>query len=126
VLYFTLESVGGCGCSLPVADVGACSGKGAAGYDERADVGTTLEHCFAGCRAHHCTVEIVRVVLCVAVIVDDIRVDSLVADGAGLVGDLVRGVDEVSTGQTELLSLFLFGGSLVPGIGHGFASLYAG
>lgn len=111
---------------IPVADVGACTGKGAAGDDERADGGAALEHRFPRRRAHHRAVEIVRVIFGIAALVDDIRVDSLVADGAGLVGNLVPGVNQVSTGETELLGLILFSLALGPNFGHGVASLHAG
>jgi hypothetical protein len=88
----------------PFSDVLAETDEGGASDEEGAAGGTAFHHGGAGGDGHHGAPEVVGIVVVGAVVVLDIRVHGLVADGAGSVVDLVGGVDEVASRQTKVLS----------------------
>lgn len=58
----------------------SCTSKGRAGNDQRSNGRTTAEHGIPARGGHHCTVEIVRVVLGQAVVMDDVGEDGQVGN----------------------------------------------
>lgn len=102
----------------PMPYLGAGAGKGGARDDHGPEGRFAREHGISRGGGHHSAVEVVRVVLGQAVLVDEVRVDGVVGDaalgcvpGGDLVGcvvvDGVFGVEKIAPRETELLACFL-------------------
>ena len=75
-----------------------------AGDDQWTSLGTAHKHTLVRSNRHHRTPEVVGVVVVRSVVVLDISIESLVADGASGVRNLVLRVDQVAARKTGVCS----------------------
>lgn len=93
----------------PVTNVTASANKRAAGNDHGAFIRTSLQHAVTASLAHHCAIQVVRIILCPAPRVDQISLSGFVAYVACFVLDSVSGKEEVSIWKAFLVTKRLSG-----------------
>ena len=84
-----------------MADIATGACEGAAGYDQRSEAGTAVEHGAAACFTHHGTKEVMGVVFGKAIRVDKTSVEGEIANGTGCVVDVIWWVNEVAVWQAH-------------------------
>ena len=91
----------------PVPDIAASTNKGTASDDHGALVRASLEHTVTTDFAHHCSVQVVSIVLGPASTVNEISLGSLITETARCIIDSVSREEKVSVWQPLLIAVVL-------------------
>jgi hypothetical protein len=91
-----------------MSDVSTSSKKCASGDDQRSFGGLSTQHCITRGGAHHCAIQVVRVILHEAIVVYQVGVDRLVREASGGVANHVGRIDKFPAWQAKHATLSAF------------------